>query len=204
MAVEKELGKDNRVYLRKIIDSSLRMQTLIDDLLIISRISHDKSFQQFSLQTVLNEVLQLLEHKIEKQKAVIKSDPLPNAEIIPSQFRQLFQNLLTNSLKFIKPDIQPEINITWKYLSQPEVSKYSIAKSRRYLQIKFTDNGIGFENEYAGRIFSIFQRLHGKAEYEGTGIGLAICKKIVENHGGIILASGEPDKGATFTIIIPA
>ena len=204
MAVEKELKKENRIYLKKIIDSSLRMQALIDDLLIISRISHDKSFRQYSLQTVLNEVLQLLEHKIEKQKAIVKSDTLPSAEIIPSQFRQLFLNLISNSLKFIKTDVPPLINITWKYLSQSEVSKYSIAKSRHYLQIKFTDNGIGFENEYSGRIFAIFQRLHGKTEYEGTGIGLSICKKIVENHGGIILASGEPDKGSTFTIIIPA
>ena len=204
LAVEKELGKDNRIYLKKIIDSSLRMQALIDDLLIISRISHDKSFQQFSLQTILNEVLLLLEHKIEKQKAIIKSDPLPTAEIIPSQFRQLFQNLLSNSLKFIKPGVQPKIDITWKYLTQTDVSKFSIAKSRRYLEIRFSDNGIGFENEYAGRIFAIFQRLHGKAEYEGTGIGLAICKKIVENHGGVILASGELGKGSTFTVIIPA
>ena len=203
LAVEKQMGADNRIYLNKIIDSSIRMQKLIDDLLIISRISNDKSFQAYSLQSVLDEVLVLLDHKIENSKAVVSVNGLPVAKIIPSQFRQLFQNLLSNSLKFIDTEVEPRIDIAWSYISPREVAGYSISKSRRYLKITFTDNGIGFENEYASRIFAIFQRLHGRSEYEGTGIGLAICKKIVENHGGTIFATSG-GAGSVFTIIIPS
>ncbi len=203
LAVQSELKPDHQVYLKKIIDSSLRMQNLIDDLLVISRISHDKSFQPYSLQTVLNEVIQLLEVKIEKQKAVITSDNLPKANIIPSQFRQLFQNLLSNSMKFVREGVPPEINITWRYLTPREITRLNVQKGKQYIEMVFQDNGIGFENEFQNKIFAIFQRLHGRSEYEGTGIGLAICKKIIENHSGVIYASGEPDKGATFTVVIP-
>ena len=129
---------------------------------------------------------------------------LPVAKIIPSQFRQLFQNLLSNSLKFIDKKVEPRIDITWSYIPPREVSGYSVSKSRRYLKINFTDNGIGFENEYASRIFAIFQRLHGRAEYEGTGIGLAICKKIVENHGGTIFATSGDPMGLSLQSLFPS
>ena len=192
-----------KTYLDKIIYSSMRMQQLIDDLLSISMISGDKSFTRQNLKQLAEEVMQTLEHKIEEKKAVIRIDDLPEARVIPSQFRQLLQNLLSNSLKFSKKDIIPEIGITYRMLNAYEVQDDNLNKASRYLQIKLTDNGIGFDKVFAEKIFTIFQRLHNRSQYEGTGIGLAICKRIVENHGGVIFASSTEHNGATFTIIIP-
>jgi PAS domain S-box-containing protein len=198
------LSDDGKLYLNKIVDASQRMQHMINDLLSISLISGDRSFQPFSLQAVLDDAQQALEYKIEKRGAVITADPLPEVNIVASQFRQLFQNLLSNSLKFTPPERTPEISITAQFLSPEEVSEFQIVQAPQYLKLEFKDNGIGFESEYAGKIFQIFQRLHGKSEYEGTGIGLAICKKIVEHHRGIIYAAGALNEGSTFTIILPA
>lgn len=198
------LSDDSKVYLEKIISSARRMQQMINDLLSISIITGNRQFETVSLQKILEETLQTLEHKIETSEAVVNVEALPALNVVPSQFRQLFQNLLSNSLKFVKPDTSPIIDITWKYLHPREVSSYRLAKAGRYLQLDFTDNGIGLDNTFANKIFIIFQRLHGKTEYEGTGIGLAICKKIAENHGGTIFANGQPGKGTTFTVIIPA
>jgi PAS domain S-box-containing protein len=205
MIKEKEvLKQDSLSYLQKIIESSQRMQRMIDDLLSISMISGEKTFEKHELQLILNEVIQTLEFKIEESKAVIKSDDLPVANIIPSQFRQLFQNLISNSLKFSRIDVIPLITITHAYLSPQEIDQHQLTKSTRFLQITFTDNGIGFDDKYSEKIFSIFHRLHGRSEYEGTGIGLAICKKIMENHSGKIFATGKENEGAVFNIIIPA
>jgi PAS domain S-box-containing protein len=198
------LTADGKIYLQKIVDASQRMQTMISDLLSISMISNNTAFEPYSLQKILEETLQTLEFKIEQLNAKIKADRLPEANIIPSQFRQLFQNLLSNSLKFVKPDVPPAITITHAIVGTTDVVHYQLADASQYHKLQFRDNGIGFENEFAGKIFAIFQRLHGRSEYEGSGIGLAICKKIVEHHGGIIYASGIPDEGATFTIILPA
>lgn len=198
-----KLTDDGKIYLQKIVDASQRMQTMISDLLSISMISNNTSFERHSLQNILAETLQTLEYKIEDQNAIIKSDPLPEARIIPSQFRQLFQNLLSNSLKFVRPGVQPVITIKHLLVSSENMVHYQLAEANRYHKIEIADNGIGFENEYAGKIFAIFQRLHGRSEYEGSGIGLAICKKIVEHHGGVIYASGVPGEGATFIIVLP-
>jgi PAS domain S-box-containing protein len=197
-----KLSDDGKIYLKKIVDASQRMQVMINDLLSISMISGDRAFTQYSLQTVLDEVLQTLEYKIEQKNAVIEADPLPEARIVPSQFRQLFQNLISNSLKFVREEVQPHITIRYRYVSSAEVEHLNTAT--QYLKLEFSDNGIGFDEEYAGKIFAIFQRLHGRSEYEGTGIGLAICKKIVEHHGGIIYANAKAGEGATFTVILPA
>jgi PAS domain S-box-containing protein len=205
LAREKDaLKEESQVYLLKIIDASKRMQRMIDDLLSISMISGEKTFEQYDLQVILNEVLQTLEYKIEENKAVINSDKLPVATIIPSQFRQLFQNLISNSLKFSRKDEIPIIDISYKYLKQAEIKQHQLNSSLKYLQLNFADNGIGFDEKYSEKIFSIFHRLHGRSEYEGTGIGLAICKKIVENHSGKIVATGNENEGASFTIFIPA
>lgn len=199
-----KLSDDGKIYLQKIVDASQRMQTMISDLLSISMISNNTSFEKHSLQKILDETLQTLEFKIEQQNVIIKSNPLPEARIIASQFRQLFQNLLSNSLKFVRPGVQPVISIHYALVSSQDVVQYQLTPARHYHKIDFSDNGIGFENEYAGKIFAIFQRLHGRSEYEGSGIGLAICKKIIEHHGGAIYANGLPGQGATFTIILPA
>ena len=190
--------------MRKIVDASQRMQNMISDLLSISMISGNKSFEKQSLQKVLEDTLQTLEFKIEQQKAIIRYDILPEAHIVPSQFRQLFQNLISNSLKFVKEEVQPVVTIRCATATASETEHYQLRSSTSYFKISFIDNGIGFENEYAQKIFAIFHRLHGRSEYEGSGIGLAICKKIVEHHGGVIFANGQPGVGATFTIIIPA
>jgi PAS domain S-box-containing protein len=200
----KNLDDEGKTYLEKIITSSIRMQQLINDLLSISMISGEKNFEVYSLQDILAEVLQTLEYKIDERWAVIKAENLPEARIIPSQFRQLFQNLLSNSLKFVRPNVQPKIRIGYTYLSAKQVKEVKLAKADRYLQIEFSDNGIGFDKVFAEKIFTIFQRLHGRNVYEGTGIGLAICKKIIENHGGVIYASATQEKGASFFMIIPA
>ncbi|RYZ56141.1 MAG: hypothetical protein EOP49_01160 [Sphingobacteriales bacterium] len=179
------------------------MQSMISDLLSVSVISGNKAFESYSLKSIVEEVRQTLEYKIEESGAVIKTDDLPAANVVPSQFRQMFLNLVSNSLKFSKEKGTPEIRVTHKYLFPREVAEYNLAKAAMYLRIDVTDNGIGFDNQFSSKIFAIFQRLHGKTEYEGTGIGLAICRKIAENHGGTITANGYPGKGATFTIIIP-
>lgn len=198
-----QLTDEGKVYLKKIVDASQRMQVMINDLLSISMITGDHAFEPFNLQAILDDVLQTLEYKIEQKNARIQADALPVAHIIPSQFRQLFQNLLSNSLKFVRDGVQPVITVQHCYLQPQDLAHLQIKKAERYLQLQFADNGIGFEEEYAGKIFAIFQRLHGRSEYEGTGIGLAICKKIVEHHSGVIFASGQEGKGAMFTIILP-
>jgi PAS domain S-box-containing protein len=200
---QETLNENGKNYLTKIIDSAQRMQTMINDLLSVSIITGDRTFENCDLQVILDEVLSTLEYKIESQKAKIQSDRLPEAMINVPQFRQLFQNLLSNSLKFTKKEVAPEITITHKYLRAKQVKEFDLIAANRYLQLKITDNGIGFENEYSNKIFSIFKRLHSQSEYDGTGIGLSICKKIVENHNGVIFAFGKPGVGATFTIIIP-
>ena len=199
-----KLSDDGKIYLRKIVDASQRMQNMISDLLSISMISGNKSFERVSLQQILEETLQTLEFKIEQKKAVIRYDALPEANVVPSQFRQLFQNLISNSLKFVQENVQPLVTIRCTQPAPEEMEIYQLPPATAYIKLSFTDNGIGFENEYAQKIFAIFHRLHGRSEYEGSGIGLAICKKIVEHHGGVIFANGQPDLGATFTIIIPA
>ena len=197
------LDVEGQTFLEKIISSSKRMQQMINDLLSVSMITGNKEFESFSLKNILDDVIQTLDYKIEENKAVIESDNLPEAFIVPSQFRQLFQNLLSNSLKFVRPGVVPHIFINHKYLTPGEVRTYNLSKASRYLQINFTDNGIGFDAQFTEKIFTIFQRLHSRSEYEGTGIGLAICRRITENHGGTIIARSEPNKGSIFTIIIP-
>jgi len=156
-----------------------------------------------SLQSLLADVLQTFDQKIEETKAKVLSSGLPHAVVVPSQFRQLFQNLVSNSLKFRNGDVPTEVKISYDYLSVQAAAHYNLQPAGRYLQLTFSDNGIGFDNKFLPKIFSIFQRLHPRHKYEGNGIGLSICKKIVENHGGAIFANGIVNQGATFTIIVP-
>lgn len=197
------MSEDGKLYLRKVVSSSIRMQQMIDDLLSLSQVSADRSFQKVSLNTLLLEVLQTFDQKIEETHAAIVHNELPQAVVVPSQFRQLFQNLISNSLKFQRTDVKLELKISHDYLSVQVASQYNLQPANRYLRLTFSDNGIGFDNKFLPKIFSIFQRLHPRNKYEGTGIGLSICKKIVENHGGVIFANGIVNEGATFTLIIP-
>jgi PAS domain S-box-containing protein len=199
-----ELGTDGKLYLNRISASVENMRHLIDTLLEFSRTArNNQPFSKVDLNTILNEVQTDLELKIEETFSTVHVDVLPVIEAIPSQMKQLFDNLLNNSIKFRKPETHPVITIRCLRLSRRQKEHHHLDTENTWFKIDFTDNGIGFEPEYHERIFQIFQRLHGKTEYPGSGIGLAICKKIIDQHKGLIYATGEPDNGATFTIILP-
>lgn len=191
-------------YQEKINQSSSRMQQLIQDVLNFSRISNaEEAFVQVDLNSIIRHLKTDFELLLREKHAVINCPVLPVIKGIPLQITQLFSNLISNSLKYTKHN--PVIDISWQQLTEDEVRQYpKLNFMIPYLEITFTDNGIGFEPEYSEKIFAIFQRLHGKQAYSGTGIGLALCRKIVENHNGVIYASGEPDKGASFIIILPS
>jgi signal transduction histidine kinase len=180
------------------------MNTMIEDILNYSTLSQKQHFQKSSLKTILKETLEVLEDTIKEKKAIVKNNDLPEAIVIPSQMGRLFQNLISNSLKFSKKEETPLISITSAFIDKAIVNEEGLWPSEQYLQMQFRDNGIGFEQEYAERIFNLFDRLHGRSAYEGTGVGLAICRKIAENHGGIIKARSTPGEGAEFTIVLPA
>lgn len=193
------------LYTEKIVSSARRMQNMINDLLTVSLISGNTAFKHSSLQAVLEEALLLQELRQEEGNLKLTQEqPLPEALIIPAQAQQLFQNLLGNAVKFARAETPAEVCISWEMLPIGAGAAYGLDDSRRYIAVRIEDNGIGFDNAYAQRIFAMFQRLHGRSEYEGTGIGLAICRKIAEHHGGAIQATGEPGKGAVFTVILPA
>ena len=151
---------------------------------------------------IINEVREDLKEELESKHGIIENRERCEVSIIPFQFRQLLYNLISNSLKFSKPDISPVITITSKIHREKNVEG-NFTNQGNYCHIVISDNGIGFDQQYNTKIFEVFQRLHGREKYNGTGIGLAIVKKIVENHNGYITAKGEPGKGATFDIYLP-
>jgi signal transduction histidine kinase len=191
-------------YLEKISYSTRRMKMLVNDLLKYSRNTQStEDFECVDMNTLLNEVITDLEMDIKKTNAVIRIKPLPELLVLPTQIRQLFQNLLSNSIKFSKPDNAPEIDIFSERIpSELEYLSKNISRNV-FHRIYFRDNGIGFDSKYSEDIFTVFKRLHGHHEIEGTGIGLSICKKIVERHRGTIMAESEPGKGATFVVTLP-
>jgi len=144
-------------------------------------------------------VLSDLQVRIQECDATFEVAELPKIDADATQMRQLIQNLLSNALKFCKPDVAPHIKIN----SEPFTHFTENGMPLNFVRITLADNGIGFDNQYKDQIFAIFQRLHGRMEYEGTGIGLATCRKIIERHHGMIDANGVPDEGATFTIELP-
>ena len=195
--------KDGRDYLERMQSAAARMQTLINDLLTFSRvISSSKPFVPVDLAVVTKEVLGDLEVRIEKTKARIQVESLPTLEADPMQMRQLLQNLIGNALKFQLPGSTPEIKITAKTLKNP-LGGGGSEIPEEVCELTVQDNGIGFEEKYLEKIFAVFQRLHGRGEYEGTGVGLAVCRRIADRHGGTITARSEPGKGATFIVTLP-
>lgn len=182
--------------LSRIENSTQRMGTLIDDLLVYSHVSHRPHEKQtVDLNEKLQRVLEDLELDIEEKKAIVHVAKLPVIKGYERQLQQLFQNLVSNSLKYSKEDVPPEINIS---------AETDIADDKLYHVIKVADNGIGFEMEYDEKIFQMFSRLHGKHEYSGTGVGLAIVKKVIENHAGLIHVESVPGEGSVFSIYLPA
>jgi signal transduction histidine kinase len=190
-------------YIRRINDSAERMQVLILDLLIYSRVtSRGQPFERVDLNDVVRSVLNDLEVRIEETQAHIDRTHLPIIDADATQMRQLVQNLLSNALKFIKPDEPPRIKISARVYDEP----HALRKSDQTVQcceLRVTDNGIGFEEKYLDRIFQPFQRLHARSEFQGTGMGLAICRKIAERHGGSITAESRPGQGTTFIVRLP-
>jgi signal transduction histidine kinase len=184
-------------YLDKIIGSSKRMRTMISDILTYSRLStHINNYTLTSLSEVVGEVLEDYEILIQEKKANIIIGELPEIEVNRGQIKQVFQNLISNSIKFAKKDKAPEIHISSQFVPVSDTA------SDAYL-ITILDNGIGFDTSYTDRIFSLFERLNTKDKYEGSGIGLAITKKIIDKHNGSISARSEEGKGSSFTISLP-
>jgi signal transduction histidine kinase len=178
------------------------MQNLIDALLRYSRInSIDLVMQYTDLNVVLKIVTDSIADDIKENQVTIEADVLPVLKIVPLQFDQLFLNIIGNSIKYRKPDVPPHIKITAEVVKSSIV--YPTAVVTNYHKISLIDNGIGFEQKYADKVFELFQRLHDRQDVEGTGIGLAICKKIVQNHNGIIKVTSSPGKGTTFAIYLP-
>ena len=199
-----DLNDEAKNYIKRIISSSSNMQTLLEDLLDFSRLTFaEKKFQVVNLQSCIDQVLSDLELKIEESKTMVECSESPDIEAYPSQIRQLFSNLINNSIKFKRLDIPPVIKIACNNVNHSDYPQLDLVETKKYIKILVEDNGIGFDQEYAERIFQIFQRLHGKAEYKGSGVGLAICKKIVDNHHGFIFANSTPNMGSSFTIILP-
>jgi signal transduction histidine kinase len=185
------LSEQGQDFLRRMSDAAGRMRSLIDDLLMFSRVStQGHPFTSVNLGHVISQVLVDLEVSIEESLAVVTVGLMPTIEADPLQMRQLFQNLLGNALKFRRPEVTPELRVEAQVVDH-------------IAQLTVRDNGIGFDEQYATRIFRAFERLHGARAYPGTGIGLALCRKIVERHHGTITATSEIDHGATFTIRLP-
>ena len=201
---EQNISAKAKTYLSRIEVSAKRMQTLIQDLLEYSRTnSAERIFVKTNLDDIAEEILSDFSDRIEEKNAHVNFHPLGEATIIPFQFRQLLHNLVGNALKFSKKNVTPVIEISAERIKGKSIQEDVNYPERIYYHLKISDNGIGFEAEYKERIFEVFKRLNTETEFAGTGIGLAIVKKIVENHKGIITASGEKGQGATFDIYIP-
>jgi len=184
-------------YLDRMQNAAARMRTLIDDLLTFSRvIRSSEPFSPVDLATVTREVIGDLELAIEKRGAKVQLAELPTIDADPMQMRQLMLNLISNSLKFQAPGSKPEVKISAR--------KVATLSGELLWEISVQDNGIGFDEKYMDKIFAVFQRLHGRGEYEGTGVGLAVCRRIVDRHHGTITAKSAPGQGATFFITLPA
>jgi light-regulated signal transduction histidine kinase (bacteriophytochrome) len=197
------LDESSQLYFNKIVFAAKRMSQLINDVLnwsVVSKVKADLS--EVDLNVVVEGIKSDFEIVIQQKQAVIQHSALPIISGVSFQIRQVFGNLISNSLKFSKGS--PLIRIFSRDLTSAEIAgNKRLSKLLTYAEITIADNGIGFEQEYSELIFKIFQRLHSLDAYNGTGIGLAICKKIIENHAGTIAAVGELDQGATFTLILP-
>lgn len=193
-------------YVHRMQAAAARMQMLIEDLLTFSRVSRvETNFELLEMKPLLDEVLEDIDLVVNQKKALIRIGPIPSFYGDRSQIKRLFQNLIGNSIKFHKINEKPIIDISTRVLEKPEAESetgVSLADTQ-FIRMSIKDNGIGFDEKYAEKIFNIFQRLNGRTAYEGTGIGLAICRKIVTNHGGIISAKSIEDVGSEFIIILP-
>jgi PAS domain S-box-containing protein len=199
------IEKDGQVFMDRILNSADNMKVLIDNLLEFSRANRSsQNFASIDLNDIIAEVQSDFELKIEETDAqILITSKLPKIEAVYSEMKQLFCNLISNGIKFRKQGVNPVITINAHKATKAEKIHYNLQVNQPYYVIDIKDNGIGFEQEYADAIFQVFQRLHGKSEYPGSGIGLAICKRIIDNHNGSINVISAPLQGATFTIALP-
>lgn len=197
-----ELDGESKVYIDKIQAACSRMQNLINDIFMLSKISNSKDLmEKIDMNLLLEEVIAETDLQIQEKKAKIIIDKLPELKVNKSLMKRLFQNLINNSLKYSKKNVEPVIRISSKIKNSYDLSEKTVVT--KYCRIYLSDNGVGFDQQYAEQIFAMFKRLHPSSDYEGTGIGLAICKKIVEEHHGFINAKSEINNGTTFTISLP-
>ena len=203
------LGEQGKDYLDRMLSASARMRTLINDLLTFARLTtKGRPFTALDLTEIAQQVVSDLEERIRQTGGSVHVDALPTIEADPVQMRQLFQNLIGNGLKFHRPEAAPAVTIQGRIIPAPKPERRAVSSSSPdqrgdVCEIRVQDNGIGFNDQYRDRIFELFQRLHGRQEYEGTGMGLAICRKIVERHGGTISAASVPGQGAAFIVTLP-
>jgi signal transduction histidine kinase len=197
------LDEKGKNYLDKILSSASRMTALIRDLLNFSSLNKRTDFEPVNLQEILDNVLQDLELVIAQKEARIYAEALPSIEAIPLQMHQLFYNLCNNALKFSSPNRKPEIRITCSRTSPAELDKLGLPQGSDYLRLMVADNGIGFDKTHALQIFGLFKRLNNKELYNGSGIGLALCKRVMENHQGLIFAESSEGYGARFYLLLP-
>lgn len=202
---DKTLDAEADLFIDRILISAANMRALIENLLDFSRANRrSDTLEDVNIRTILDAVISELELKIEETKAIITfSGTFPALEAVSSEMKQLFSNILSNAIKFRKTSGAVDINVRSRKISKTEIHNMGLPIEHAFYKIEVQDNGIGFEPEYSEKIFQIFQRLNGKSEYPGSGIGLAICKKIVEKHNGLIFANSQPDRGATFSVILP-
>lgn len=202
MKFKDALDSDAVAYIKRIQNAAERMQTLIKDILAFSRISSEKdTFVHSDLNLIMQEVLADLEVPVQEKKATIEIEPLPAIDVNPGLIRPLFYNLVGNAIKYSKKDVAPVIHVRSEIMAAKPGTSQDPAMS--WCRITIQDNGIGFDQVYAEQVFDMFRRLHVSKEFEGTGIGLALCKKIVEKHNGSITAYSVLDKGSTFIVSLP-
>ncbi len=196
----KVLDKRGHDYLERMQNAAQRMQIFIDDLLAFSRVTtRAQPFTPVSLRQVATEVIEDLEGRIRQVKGQVELGELATIDADPTQIRQLLQNLISNGLKFHQPDAPPIVKVS----GAPLNNHTDILPEAEFYQIMVSDNGIGFDEKHCNRIFGVFQRLHTHSTYDGTGVGLAICRKVVERHSGSIVAQSKPGQGAIFIITLP-
>jgi len=205
MAREQQLSSEARDHLEKIQTAGGRMKSLLDDLLTYAKASMtEPQMEAVDLNKIVDAVVESLTELLKERGATVVYRDLPQVQAVPSQMQQLFENLMTNAVKYSRPNVPPHITITSSHIAKGELPPHYEAAHDWYYCIRFSDNGIGFPQENADRIFVLFQRLHQRHEFSGTGIGLTICKKVVQNHNGFITASSTVGEGSTFTVYLPA
>lgn len=203
---EKNLSEKGKNVFKRMQRTSNNMQKLLDDLLTFFNSGNflKQDYETSSLNVIVDDIIIRWENVIKQKNVVIKYGKLCEISIMPLQFDILINNLISNALKFTDHQRPPVITIESKIIDRKEMTGGVLLAKEKYYQISIQDNGIGFDNQYKNYIFDVFHRLHNNDQYEGSGIGLAVCKKIVENHNGIIVANGVVNKGAKFDIFIPA